>query len=297
MASKTISKIVWPRASLAGCVFCMIVRDTRGADLKPLERFNVFPASPLCCVTFLSVGDMHLITQPSEMEQPWLAASLPELSFSGAQLGPLVSWNPADVHAMTVAFYPDAFSQMTGLDLAAFKGRMVAADAVLPKPLLETCQAFFNSIEAVGIEGSFAGFEDRIEMYWAATRSEPSGPSRWLKDWTRGLVAKAALSGPGRSTRQIARRIRSWTGVSERDLQGLGQTEQLYANIHVALEAGEINWAHLAAKSGFSDQAHMIRRMRRHTGFTPEQLRQGAQNEEALWGYRLLGEYFSKPKP
>jgi len=39
----------------------------------------------------------------------------------------------------------------------------------------------------------------------------------------------------------------------------------------------------------------MIRRMRKHTGFTPEQLRQGAPSDEALWGYRLLGEYFSKP--
>jgi hypothetical protein len=35
--------------------------------------------------------------------------------------------------------------------------------------------------------------------------------------------------------------------------------------------------------------------MRRHTGFTPEQLRQSARNHEAFWGYRLLGQYFEKP--
>jgi hypothetical protein len=40
----------------------------------------------------------------------------------------------------------------------------------------------------------------------------------------------------------------------------------------------------------------MIRQMRRHTGFTPEQLRRSAGNDEAFWGYRLLGQYFTKPK-
>jgi type VI protein secretion system component VasA len=38
----------------------------------------------------------------------------------------------------------------------------------------------------------------------------------------------------------------------------------------------------------------MIRRMRQYTGFTPEQLRQRARDDEAFWGYRLLREYFTK---
>jgi hypothetical protein len=36
--------------------------------------------------------------------------------------------------------------------------------------------------------------------------------------------------------------------------------------------------------------------MRRHTGFTPEQLRKSAGSDEAFWGYRLLEQYFVKPK-
>ena len=51
----------------------------------------------------------------------------------------------------------------------------------------------------------------------------------------------------------------------------------------------------VASVCGFADQAHMIRRMRRHTGFTPEQLRQSANSDEAFWAYRLLGQYFANP--
>jgi AraC-like DNA-binding protein len=119
---------------------------------------------------------------------------------------------------------------------------------------------------------------------------------RRLKDWSRSLALRAAFSGPGRSTRQIARRIKSWTGVSERDLRGLSHSEQLYAKLHEAIGNGGVDWAELAAAAGFADQPHMIRQMRRSSGFTPEQLRQRAANDEALWGYRLLGQYFTKPR-
>jgi len=249
----------------------------------------------------MATGDLHLITHDEQMEQPWLAAKLPRLTFSGAQLGPLVSWNPGDVHAMTIAFYPDAFSAMTGLELSEFTGRMVPAEKVLPLSILDPCLDFFaragagNENEDGDVEQSFALLEDDIEVLWTSERAEGFGPTRWLRDWTRSLMAKAALSAPGRSARQIARRVRASTGVTERDLRGLSQSEELYANINKALEKGDLNWARLAATSGFSDQAHMIRRMRRHTGFTPEQLRRGAASDEAFWGYRLLGEYFSKP--
>ena len=131
---------------------------------------------------------------------------------------------------------------------------------------------------------------------WAAARPAGTRPMRWIKDWSRSLALRAALTDIGRSTRQTARRVKSWTGVSQRDLRGLGRTEQLYAKLHEAIQEGDVDWAGLAAASGFADQAHMIRQMRRHTGLTPEQLRQSARNDEAFWGYRLLGQYFTKPR-
>jgi AraC-like DNA-binding protein len=296
MTSTTTSEIVWPRPGIAGCVFCRIVRDTRGVTLDHAQRFNFFPASPICSVAWLFAGDCHLIDRPHQMERPWTGARLPSLAFLGPQLGPIVSWNPGETYAIAISFYPDAFSAMTGLDLSPFAGRMVSAEEILPQPILEPCRDLFETIRREGAERAFAALEDRIELIWAGARPAAARPMRWIEDWSKSLVGRAALTDLGRSTRQVARRIKSWTGVNQRDLHGLGHTEQLYARLHEAIENGDVDWAGLAAASGFADQAHMIRQMRRHTGFTPEQLRQSARDHEAFWGYRLLGQYFTEPK-
>jgi AraC-like DNA-binding protein len=179
--------------------------------------------------------------------------------------------------------------------LSPFTERVVPAAQALPPTLLDPCHDFFAAVRCEGVERGFSAFQDRIEPLWARTRPAGTTPMRWIEDWSRSLVLRAALTDLGRSTRQIARRIKSWTGVSQRDLHGLGHTEQLYARLLEAIENGDVDWAGLASASGFADQAHMIRQMKRHTGFTPEQLRQRASADEAFWGYRLLGEYFVKP--
>jgi AraC-like DNA-binding protein len=295
MTATTVSRIMWPRPTVAGCIFCVIVRDTRGVVLDQDQRFNFFPASPLCSVAWVFAGDWHLIDQPDQMERPWTGARLPGLAFSGPQLRPPISWNPGETYAVTIAFHPDAFSAMTGLDLSPFAGRVVPAEEVLPRSMLEPCRNFFDAVRREGVERGLSVLEGEIEILWAGARPAGTKPMKWIKDWSRSLVARAALTDLGRSARQIARRVKSWTGVSQRDLQSLGHTEQLYAKLYEAIQKGNVDWAGLAAASGFADQAHMIRQMRRHTGFTPEQLRRSARSDEALC-YRLLGQYFTKPK-
>lgn len=296
VTATTSSQIVWPGPAIAGCVFCTIIRDTRGAGLDQTQRFNFFPAAPLCSVTWVLTGDWHRIDQADQMECPWTGAVMPTLAFSGTQLGPVVTWNPGETYAITIAFYPDAFSAMTGLDLSPFTGRTVPAEQVLPSPMLALCRDVLDVAEREGAEKALAILKDKIAIMWAGARPPGASPMRWTKDWARSLVVRAALTDLGRSARQIARRVRSWTGASQRDLQGLGHTEQLYARLHEAIQDGEVDWAGLAAASGFADQPHMIRQMRRHTGFTPERLRKGAENDEAFWAYRLLGQYFDEPK-
>jgi AraC-like DNA-binding protein len=296
MTSTTTSQIVWPRPAVAGCVFCTIIRDTRGVALDQTQRFNFFPASPFCSVTRVFAGEWHWINQPDQIERPWTGAKLPSFAFSGAQLGPAISWNPSETYAITLAFYPDAISAMTELDLSPFTGRVVPAEEVLPPPILELCCDFFDAVRREGADKSYSALEDKIEVMWSSMDAAKTKSKKWVTDWSASLALKATLTGSGRSARQIARRVKSWTGVNERDLQGLGHAEQLYAKMYGAIQRGDLDWAELAAASGFADQAHMIRRMRRYTGFTPEQLRQSARNNEAFWGYRLLGQYFTTPK-
>lgn len=294
MISTAISQIIWPRAALAGCIYCTIVRDTRGAALDHDQRFNFFPASPFCGVIRTFAGDFYRIDQPDQMERPWTGAKQPDFAFCGVYPRPAVSWNPGETYTIGIGFYPDALSAITGRDLSQFVGRMVPVDEVLSPPILELCRSFFDAVWHQGVVGSTEAFEDKIEPMWTGVRPSGTTSTKWLTDWIARLVFKAELTNSGRSKRQIARRIKSWTGVSERDLHGIGHSEQLFAKLHEAMQTGDLDWAELATEAGFADQAHMIRRMRQYTGFTPEQLRQNAGNDEAFWGYRLLRQYFTK---
>ena len=294
MTLSAISQIIWPRAALADCLFCTILRDTRGVALDQDQRFNFFPASPFCALTWMFEGELYGIDHLDQMERPWTGTKVPNLALSGPQLKPSVTWNSGEVYMIVTVLYPDAFSAMTGLDLSQFAGRAVAAEDVLPPSILELCHNFFEAVPREGTEKGLPALEDHIEIIWTSTRPAGSQPTRRLNEWSRGLALRAALSGSGRSTRQIARRIKSWTGVSERDLRGIDHAEQLYAKLHEAIENGGVDWAELAAAAGFADQPHMIRQVRRSSGFTPEQLRQRAGSDEAFWGYRLLSQYFTK---
>jgi hypothetical protein len=208
MTATTISEIVWPRPAVAGCVFCMILRDTRGVALDHAQRFNFFPATPLCSVAWTFAGDCHLIDQRDQMQRPWTGARLPDLAFFGPQLGPLVSWNPGEAYGITIAFYPDAFSAMTGLDLSPFARRMGPAEDILPQSVLQPCRDFFNDVRREGAEKGYALLEDRIESIWADTRPAGVTPMTWVKDWSRSLALRATQTDLGRSTRQVARRVK-----------------------------------------------------------------------------------------
>jgi hypothetical protein len=209
MTATTTSVIVWPRP-----VFCVIVRDTRGVVLDQTQRFNFFPATPLCSVAWTFAGDCHLIDQPNQMPRPWTGARLPDLAFFGPQLGPLIRWNPGEAYGITITFYPDAFSAMTGLDLSPFARRMGPAEEILPPSILQPCRDFFHDVRREGAEKGYAAFEDRIESIWADTRPAGARAMTWVKDWSRSLALRAAQTDLGRSTRQVARRVRSWTGAT-----------------------------------------------------------------------------------
>jgi hypothetical protein len=246
-----ISEFVRPRPALVGCIGPMVVRDTRGCALDKTQRFNFHPASLFPAVAWTFAGDWHVIDQPDQMERPWTGARCPNFAFTGARLGPKISWNAGDVHAVFVAFYPDALSAMTGLDLSSFIGRTVLAEEALPQPMLEACRNIFDAVPREGVERSFSVLQDKIEIMWAGVR--PAGTrSRSTADWSRSLLHRAAATGSGRSPRQIARRVKSSTGVGERDLQGFSHIEQLSFNLIRASQKGDVDWAALAAASGFA---------------------------------------------
>jgi AraC-like DNA-binding protein len=78
-------------------------------------------------------------------------------------------------------------------------------------------------------------------------------------------VARVASS-LGVSHGYLDREFRRWVGMGPRALARLLRVRRLLEGLDVL---GGIDWADRAAALGWSDQAHLIRDFRRHTGVTP----------------------------
>lgn len=273
-----------PRPSLAACVVLGIVRDTRGSALPHKDRFNHFPLSPYCALTWHLEGQLHLVTNEAEKGAPETGVALPKLMVSGPGSAPVTTWSAGPVLVMTVGFYPDVWEVLTGTSVAPLFDKHLAAADVLPPDLVETLATVFH---AGTVEQRFARFEDEIAALWARRRPRSGLSPFWMRDWTQSLATRAALSGTGRSLRQLQRRIKRQTGRTQRELALLARNEELFAR--VMTDDAKPDYAGLAADSGFADQAHMGREVRRMTGMPPATILRLIATEESYWPYRLLG--------
>jgi AraC-like DNA-binding protein len=122
---------------------------------------------------------------------------------------------------------------------------------------------------------------------WDACRDQLPKPVPRHHDWVIDLATRAALTGAGKSTRQLERRVKRWSGQSLQRLRGLARAETAFFEVRNALETDMLTWAEVAFNTGFSDQAHMCREVRRITGYSPEEFKQAMATEESFWLYRL----------
>jgi AraC-like DNA-binding protein len=284
------SGTLWlPRATLTACLRGVMVRNTLGHSLTDVQRINHFPASPLCSLNWWFAGSSVMLeaSRPGQMathsdphhplQGRWV--------LGGPQTRPTSSWCPGPVHAMMVMFMPDALHAMTGLEPAGISDRVVDAATVLPPEWLAMCQQVQDaSDDAQRLEV----LEDFLEPRWLACRSEGPLLAHRYTDWVTHLAQRAAVSGPGRSLRQLERRVKRWAGLPLRELRGMARSEQAFFDAVAAHgQSGSIRWADVAADNGYADQSHMCRVTRRITGFSPEALREGIEKEEPFWAYRL----------
>ena len=284
------SGTLWlPRASLTSCLRGAMVRNTLGSALDDDQRLNHFPATPLCSLSWWFTGSSVML----EAQRPGLMAVVSDHMrpmpgrwvLGGPSTRPMSSWCPGPVHGMMVMFLPDALHAMTGLEPAHFTDKLVDAASVLPPDWLAMCE---RVQDATGDAERMALLEDFLEPRWQACRPEKSMQAHRYVDWVTHLAQRAAVTGPGRSLRQLERRVKRWAGLPLRELRGMARSEQTFFDAVAAqVETGNIRWADVAADNGYSDQSHMCRVSRRITGFSPEALRKGIESEEAFWAYRI----------
>lgn len=284
------SGALWlPRASLSACLRGVMVRNTLGASLTDAQRLNHFPAFPLCNLCWWFTGCSHMLepAQPGRMAQ--LSDPRQPLAgrwvFGGPFTRPSTSWCPGPVHGMMVMFMPDALHALIGLEPARYTDQLVDAAKVLPPDWLAMCEQVQYAADDAQ---RMTLLEDFLEPRWQACRPERPLQAHRYADWVTHLAQRAAVSGPGRSLRQLERRVKRWAGLPLRELRGMARSEQAFFDAVTAqVETGSIRWADVAADSGYADQSHLCRTTRRITGFSPEALREGIEKDEAFWAYRV----------
>ena len=269
----------WPPAARwREHVLMLVVRDTRGCGLAAHERLNRFPANPYCCITWMLHGEACLVSQGGAPRQQ----RLPRQFVHGCQSRPCVSLNEGERHSFCVAFYPDAFHALFGLDTGPLQDAFVDATQVLPahgRDLVAAVADAGNDDERRALVDAFL-----------ATHARPLAASPWHRlrrlGVNIGLRLASGLLGVG--PRQVQRLARREGGMSVPGLSRLWRGERSLRQARATLGRGEaIAWATHAAEAGYADQSHLVRDCRSITGRTPTQMAAQARHDEADWMYRL----------
>jgi AraC-like DNA-binding protein len=204
----------------------------------------------------------------------------------------MVSVNPGPVRAFMLGLLPQAFQALTGVDLSVFVNRVVPIEAVLDDAWLGMAQAVQHaSDDSARVQCIEAFLAPRWHLL---SHQAVSRPQRY-RHWAEALALKAGTSGVGKSLRQAERRFKQWVGLPMRELRRLGRAEESFFIAragHLDPTGSQSNepepdWAAIAVDSGYSDQSHLCREVRRIAGLSPKELKRAIDEEESFWTYRI----------
>lgn len=277
-----------PRASLTACIRAIVARSSVGIPLGESQRYNHFPAYPGCSIAWLFEGTVEMLEPgvPAHASSP--RRDVPgRVYFCGPFTRPTITFNSESAHGMMILLQPDAFSALTGRDSSEYLNQVVAVDKVFDA----TWREMFCAVQSATNDSTrVAIIEAFLQPRWSLSRPKNFVGSHVLQDWLRGAVQYLAMSGFGRSIRQLERRFKRQTGLSMRQLRSLTRSENAF---YVAARdsnngrRGAPRWANVANEGGYADQSHLCRESRRVTGFSPDELYRLMCTEESFWMYRL----------
>ncbi|MBV8657687.1 MAG: AraC family transcriptional regulator [Burkholderiales bacterium] len=271
------ARLIAPRMALASCVRAYLTRDTASRPLLlSQERFNHFPASPLCSITWLIEGESFMVDAVSGRLGQKVARAL----FAGPQTRPTVSYNPGPVRAIMVLFYPHAFHQLSSVDVSTCVDKLVALDEVLGDDWRAMSDAVLTAPDD-------AERVRHIEQFLLPRWQQVDERGNAIVNWVRRLAVQAAAAGWGRSARNLERRIRTWAGQPMRTLQRMYRAEQSFLDARDEMIDATVSWADVAQRAGYADQAHFCRETREITGLSPTGLARAGREEESYWVYRV----------
>jgi AraC-like DNA-binding protein len=179
---------------------------------------------------------------------------------------PIVNEPLGETYCVGIVTTPVGCRPALGLAPASLRGRVVDLLGAWPRAAalrqeLTSCRTSAAALDVVEATLRTAEPFDRnaFSRCEAAVRQLSADPTRSVADIARGL---------GVSHGHLDRQFTEQVGLSPRTLSRILRMRRLLEAIDVH---GSVGWADKAAELGWSDQAHLIRDFKRHTGVTPSQ--------------------------
>lgn len=283
LSTATHAALLNPSLSLASCVRAYLTRSTLGAELRPDQRHNHYAASLYPTILWRIDGDTDWVRMGGVQV---MGPEADKITFCGPKTVPSETRNPGPVRIFSVALLPDALQAITRLDLSAHVNRVSPLDEVLGQDWQAMAQAVLCAPDD---SARIAAFEAFLLPRWQQVRGRTETPAAQVRHWMQALLVRAATSGLGQSVRQIERRVKTWAGLSKRELRGLAHAETAFLQGQAErARVSEMTFADLAALTGYADQAHLSRMTRKVTGLSPTELLRAVNEDESYWPYRLF---------
>lgn len=268
-----------PERGLESCIYLAVERDTREVELSEEDRFNYFPATPFPSISWILSGQLHMVERFGG--RPALGNPLPSVVFSGPTRSPSVSWSPGAVRVLTVSCYPEALARLLDLPMSQCVGSVLPLEDVMSGKRLDQ----LVNVQFDDHANPFDQVQCLLNRLWV---NESTRRVYDVRSWLAMLATRAASTTGITGQRSFQRLVKSWTGQSLRDLQ-------LYARVERAISHGaptsneeRLDFSDIAIESGYADQSHLGREVRRVTGLSPLKLKALVEHSEAFWMYRLL---------
>ena len=179
---------------------------------------------------------------------------------------PIVNEPQGETYCVGIVTTPVGCRPAFGLAPVALRGRVVDLLHAWPRAValrrdLSMCRSPNEMLDLVeGALRSPESFDARaFDRCEAAAAQLAADPTRPIADIAAGL---------GVSHGHLDRQFTELVGLSPRTLARILRMRRLLEEIDVH---GAVGWADKAADLGWSDQAHLIRDFKRHTGVTPSQ--------------------------
>ncbi len=262
------------RSSLASRIECVWTAEGEEAGPGPAER--VLPDG---CIEWI----FHLAAPYARVGDAGRPSTQPASFVVGQMTRPLRIAPTGPVRTLGVRFRPGGAREILGLPLDRLTNAAASPEELWGAAGRRIQEEIGNAAEDGARRKAIEGF---VESRLASSRP---------RDARLGAAVGVVLAGRGRrsvaeiarragwSPRQLEREFRSEVGLPPKTLSRIIRFQNL---LRLAGHSAGAPWADLAARCGYSDQAHLVREFRELAGVTPA-------SGQAACGE--LGPYFIAP--